>query len=437
MLLQVVEEIGCYVMYVKLRLLSILTRLGPVLALLALLSFRQEPITWDVRRLSASDLESGDNFGWSASISGDTLVIGAPDQGANQGAVYVFERDMDGTINDWLLADKIVASDPVDDDLFGVSVFLDGDTLAVGAPGKNVGQGIVYIFERGTANGWLQIRRIGASDPADGDQFGKSLSVNEDVLVVGAYGKDAYQGAAYVFERNAGGTANGWGQVQKIVASDPVGVDYFGRSVSVSGSTLAVGAPYKNLNQGAAYVFERDVGGNWLEADIITAFEPADGACFGRSVLVRGDTLIIGAPGENSHEGAVYVFDRVVEGTSSEWDPVKRITASDPASLDYFGRSISVSEGILVVGAHSKDSVQGAAYAFERNQGGMTNGWGQIAKLTALTPASGEYFGSSVSIDGKSLVIGAYGENSLQGAAYVYHLPVGYRIYLPLLCRNY
>lgn len=393
--------------------------------------------TWNVRRLSASDPEYGDSFGWSASIRGDTLVVGVPDKDSNQGAVYVFERDVAGTVNDWLSVGKITASDPADDDQFGESVFLDGDTLVVGAPGKDSKQGAVYVFEQGGGtNGWMQIKKITASDPVDEDQFGKSVSVSGDVLVVGAYGKDLYQGAAYVFERDAGGTLNGWGQVQKIAASDPTGVDYFGRSVFVGGDILVVGAPYKNSNQGAAYVFERDVEGDWLQVEIITAFDPAEDACFGRSVFVSGDTLVVGAPGENSHQGAVYVFDRAMEGTVSGWLPVERIIALDPASGDYFGRSISISGDILVVGAFSKDFVRGAAYVFERDRGGTANDWGQIAKITAPSPANGDYFGSSVSIDGDTFVIGAYGENSLQGAAYVYRLLVDRHVYLPLLFRN-
>jgi hypothetical protein len=395
-------------------------------------------MAWDVRRLSASDSEYGDSFGWSTSISGDTLVVGAPDKNSNQGAVYVFVRDVAGTVNDWLAVGKITTSDSADGDQFGESVFLDGDTLVVGAPGKDLKQGAVYVFERGGGtNGWMQIKKVTASDPVDEDQFGKSVSVSGDVLVVGAYGKDSYQGAVYVFERDAGGTFNGWGQVQKIMASDPTGVDYFGRSVFVSGDTIVVGAPYKNSNLGAAYVFERDVGGDWLQVGIITAPDPVELACFGRSVFISGDTLVVGAPGENAHQGAVYVFDQVVEGTVRGWVPVERIIALDPANGDYFGRSISISGDTLVVGAFSKDFVQGAAYVFERGQGAMANDWGQIAKITAPSPANGDYFGSSVSIDGDTFVIGAYGENSLQGAAYVYRLPVDCRVYLPVLFRNH
>jgi hypothetical protein len=394
-------------------------------------------MTWNPRRLSAFDSEYGDSFGWSTSISGRGLVVGAPDKNSSRGAVYAFERNAAGTVNDWLLVEKITAADPVDDDQFGGAVSLDGDTLAVGASGRNSKQGMVYVFERERMGGWMLIKEIVASDPVDEDRFGKSVSVSGDVLVVGANGKDSYQGAAYVFERDAGGTLNGWGQVQKIVASDPTGVDYFGRSVFVSGDTIAVGAPYKNSNQGAVYVFERGGGGGWLQAEKIIAPDPVNGACFGRSVFISGDTLIVGAPGENSHQGAAYVFERVVEGTVSRWLLVERIVALDPASNDYFGRSLSVSGDTLFVGAFSKDYTQGATYVFERDWGGTLNDWGQIAKITAPNPANGAYFGSSVSIDGDSFVIGVYGENLLQGAAYVYRLPVDFRFYLPLLLRNH
>jgi len=159
-----------------------------------------------------------DHYGWAVSVSGDVAVAGAQDanigNNADQGAAYVFERNQGGNDN-WGLVKKLIASDGAALDDFGYSVSVSGDIIVVGAPVDDIGingnQGSAYVFERnrGGPNNWGQVKKLTASDGAAGDQFGFSVGVSADVIVVGAVVDDNVRGSAYVFERNRGG-ANNW-----------------------------------------------------------------------------------------------------------------------------------------------------------------------------------------------------------------------------------
>jgi hypothetical protein len=147
-----------------------------------------------------------------------------------------------------------------------------------------------------------QAAQLTASDAEDEDYFGGSVAISGDTAVVGAYEEDgagSNRGAAYVFERNQGG-ADSWGQVTKLTASDAENDDYFGFSVAISGDTVVVGAYDEDgavINRGAAYVFERNQGGldKWGEVTKLTASDAETGDRFGRSVAISGDTAIVGA----------------------------------------------------------------------------------------------------------------------------------------------
>ena len=206
-----------------------------------------------------------------------------------------------------------------------------------------------------------------------------------------------------------------WSQQQELTASDGAANDYFGYSVSVSGDTAVIGAYGKISDQGAAYVFVRS-SGVWSQQQKLTASDGAASDDFGYSVSVSGDTAVIGADGNNSLQGAAYVFVR----SSGVWSQQQELTASDGAANDYFGYSVSVSGDTAVIGAYGKNSFQGAAYVFVRSSGV----WSQQQELTASDGAANDYFGGSVSVSGDTAVIGASGKNSNQGAAYVFTGPM-------------
>ena len=395
---------------------------------------------------------AGDFFGWSVVVSGDTAIVGAP-----AGAAYVFQRDQGG-VGAWGEVKRLTASDAQTGDSFGGSVAISGDTAVVGAifgdPGVGFA-GAAYVFQRdeGGADNWGQVKKLTASDAQDGDRFGISVAVSGDTTVVGAYLEDAGSldsffdaGAAYVFQRNEGGADN-WGEAKKLTASDAQFNDEFGISVAVSGDTAVVGAFAEDAGgsfAGAAYVFQRDEGGsgNWGEVRKLTASD--GGGEFGWSVAVSADTIAVGARSEDAGgagAGAAYVFQRN-EGGSGNWGEVTKLTASDAEAGDFFGISVAVSGDTAVVGAWGEDAtvplpaptptpmptptppdtLTGAAYVFGRDQGGAGN-WGEVRKLTASDAEAGDFFGWSVTVSGDTAVVGAYLEDAGgtdAGAAYVF-----------------
>jgi len=397
-------------------------------------------ITTEVAKLTASDAAAGDYFGRSVSLNGDTLVVGVryADAGANSGSAYVFERNVGGA-DSWGQVAKLTASDAWLGAEFGLSVSISGDTIIVGAQrdrGAGNGTGSAYVFVRnaGGADSWGEVAKLTASDATSGDRFGSSVSISGDTVGVGARSDDdggAYSGSAYVFARNAGGADN-WGEVAKLTASDAAMEDYFGASISISGDTVVVGANGDDdagSASGSAYVFERNTGGadSWGQVAKLTASDAAADDWFGISVSLSGETVVVGALWDDdagSNSGAAYVFERNMGGADS-WDEVAKLTASDAAASDVFGWSVSLSGDTVVVGAINDDDAgarSGSAYVFERNTGGADS-WGQMAKLTASDAAAEDLFGSSVSISGNTVVVGAdqdddAGTNS--GSAYTY-----------------
>src|SRR6266849_2522128 len=228
---------------------------------------------------------------------------------------------------------------------------------------------------------FTQTKKLTASEAATNDRFGYSVATNGNTVVVGAYGKNSNTGAAYIFERNQGGAEN-WGQVKKLTASDAAGGDDFGSSVSINGDTVVIGAWVTNSNTGAAYIFERNQGGaeNWGQVQKLTASDPAVYAYFGSSVSINGDTVVVGAYGKNP--GRAYIFERN-QGGAEHWGQVKDLTASDGVGGDQFGISVAIDGDTMVVGAWARNlGTGGAAYIFERNQNGV-EGWGEVQKLTA------------------------------------------------------
>jgi uncharacterized protein (DUF2345 family) len=388
-------------------------------------------------KLTASDGAANDQFGFSVSISGDTVVVGAPGKNSSQGAAYVFVKPSGGWTTTSTFTAKLTASDGAVGDDFGFSVSVSGDTVVVGAHnadiGANLAQGAAYVFVK-PSGGWsgnlTETAKLTASDGAAFDTFGFSVSVSGDTVVVGAPGKNSSRGAAYVFVKPSGGWTTTSTFTAKLTASDGAVGDDFGFSVSVSGDTVVVGAaPF--ANQGAAYVFVKPSAGwsgNLTESAKLTASDGAAFDFFGSSVSISGDTVVVGALGKNSSQGAAYVFVKPSGGWSGNLTETAKLTASDGAAFDTFGWSVSVSGDTVVVGAPGADiganADQGAAYVFVKPSGGWTTTSTFTAKLTASDGAVGDDFGFSVSVSGDTVVVGAQfadiSTNAGQGAAYVF-----------------
>ncbi len=368
--------------------------------------------------LSASNPEDNNSFGRFIALDGNTLVVAAPrlmltisdydPSNSGYGAVYVFVRN--GPI--WIQQAYLKASSDQKEYHFGISVSIHGDTLAVGSyyisppipnnTGGMAGVGSVYIFTR-TDGVWTEQAHLNASNPESGDRFGSSISLFEDTLVVGAIGEDSNatgingdqadnsaldSGAVYVFTR----TGETWTQQAYIKDSYSNIGGYFGASVSLTNDTLVVGAPDEEHYEsdgsiafaGVVYVFTR-TGMTWSQQahlEVPSQFM-VDGTTFkngfGHSVSISGDTLVVGVPGDCSDadgvngdqtncsvpfSGAAYVFTR--SGTT--WSQQAYIKASNSEGItigdstgyffvgDAFGSSVSISGNTLLIGAPNEAS---------------------------------------------------------------------------------
>ena len=376
-----------------------------------------------IAKLTASDPQADDRFGISVAVSGNVAVVGAyleDSGGSDAGAAYVFEQ-IGGA---WTEVAKLTASDAQAGDRFGFSVAVSGGVALVGADGEDSGgtdAGAAYVFEK-SGGAWTEVAKLTASDPQAGDWFGRSVAVSEGVAVVGADGEDSGgtdAGVAYVFE-SSGGV---WIEVAKLTASDAQADDRFGSSVAVSGGVAVVGANLEDSggsNAGAAYVYEHS-GGAWTEVAKLTASDAEANDKFGYSVAVSGDVALVGAPTEDSGgsaAGTAYVFEQ----SGGSWTEAAKLTASDAQAIDWFGWSVAISGDVAVVGARLEDSGgndAGAAYVFE-SSGGV---WSQVAKLTASDAQLSDQFGITVAVSGDVAVVGAHGEDSggqQAGAAYIF-----------------
>ena len=334
---------------------------------------------------------------------------------------------------------KRIAADAQNGDNLGYSVAVSGDYAVAGAfseDGGGTNRGAVYVFERnyGGNDNWGQMAKLVASDDDDSFYFGFSVALSGDYVVVGAFLEDGLgtdRGAAYVFYRNQGGTDN-WGQVAKLTASDADDSDQFGHSVAIGGDNVVVGAHYEDglgTNRGAAYVYGRNQGGadNWGQVTKLTASNPENAAYFGYSVAVRGDFAVVGAYGEDgtgTNLGAAYIFDRNFGGSDS-WGQVTKLMASDAEDIDEFGTSVAIDGDYVVVGAYLEDGAGtslGAAYVFYRNSPNPDD-WGEVMKLTASDAEDQDWFGYSVAISGDYAVVSAAYEDDAgtnAGALYIF-----------------
>ena len=383
-------------------------------------------LTTQQAKIQAADKQLNDNFGASVSIDGDTVVVGANGEdtvGVDSGAAYIFTK----TGSAWTQQQKIQASNVGAGDQFGYSVAIDGDTVIIGAQLEDAGgtnAGAAYVFTR-SGTTWTEQQKIVASDAEATDYFGYSVSISGDTAVVGARLEDtggSQAGAAYIFTRD--GTT--WTEQQKIQASDIQAGDNFGYSVAISGDTVVVSAYAEDTGgneAGAAYIFTRS-GTTWTQQQKIQSSDAEASDWFGISVSISGDTVVVGAWKEDtggSNAGAAYVFTR--SGTT--WTQQQKIQASDIETNDEFGASVSISGDTVIVGARLEDTgglSAGAAYVFTRS--GTT--WTEQAKIQASDAQRTDQFGNSVAIDGDTVVVAAFAESTggaSAGAAYIFTAP--------------
>lgn len=332
-------------------------------------------------------------------------------------------------------ADSVVAQS---DDRFATAVATNGVIMAAGLPQQahtTTEVGEVYLYRRGASpNQWQYLRRIDQPGFSEvGDKFGGALAMQGDTLVVGAIhagdvpANDA--GAVYIFERNLGG-ADAWGVRQSIIALEEEGFDNFGVSVALEGNRLIVGDSNADSGLGKAVIYERsEIGASFVRiGELVSPAADIERDHFGDFVAVSGDTVVVSDPLYDVDpitvglEGRVYVYARD-QGGSGQWGLVTRL---DPAvGRSGFGKAISLWKDRLAI---SSLSGAGKVHLHERNQGGG-NVWGQVAEVDAgADSTSGGEFGRAIDLHENELIVGAPGVTGISngtGAAYVFRRDQG------------
>ncbi len=289
----------------------------------------------------------------------------------------------------------------------------------------------------GYAQNWQEIVKLESTDQQTDDNHAISIAKSGDYIISGAWHEDhdgmggnemSNAGAAYIYHYND--STDEWLQEAKLLAADRDIDDWFGISVLIDGTYAVIGAVQENASRGAAYVFERDGSGVWVQKTKLEAPVRQSSDRFGNSVSISGDTIIVGAFHENENgtmqnAGSAYIFTRV----SGIWSFTQKIVASDRDPNDYFRYSVSIWEDKLIVGAYHRDtttlSEYGGAYAYAYDG----TEWVESKILKAVDPYLGYRFGWSVDVYQNHYIVGVpyhdfddLGGDSKNnaGAAYIY-----------------
>jgi len=395
---------------------------------------RIDPMIQQAAELTASNGAADSMFGNAVAVSGNAVFVG--DQAA--GSAYVFVEPAGGWSGMLQQTATLAEAAPQANDAFGFSIAASGNTVVVGADNHgNQSQGAAYVFVEPAA-GWTgtvtQAATLAANDAKQGDELGYSVAISAGTVAAGVrqrqVGANAKQGSVDVFVEPAAGWSGTVSQAAELTASDGNAGDELGSSVAVSGSTVAAGAPDhkvgNNMMQGAAYVFGEPAAG-WSgsvqQAAELTAGNGAAGDELGLAVALTAHTAFAGG------FGGAYVFVEPTAGWSGQLTETATLTASGVAANGELGTALSADGNIVIAAAPMQqvgpgNSQPGAAFVFLEPSGGWSGSVSQTTEMTSSDGANADTFGDAVGVAGDLVVAGAMGHkvgnNSMQGAAYVY-----------------
>ncbi|MBN1231239.1 MAG: sortase [Anaerolineales bacterium] len=383
---------------------------------------------------SGSDSVTADEFGYAIDVSGDYAVVSAPykdssiglDPKINTGAVYVFKKDDTG----WVEEAKLVASNADAGDVFGISVAIDGTTIAVGATGfdreNSAGEtidnvGAVYVFSL-IEDEWEQTACLYYDDAEENEALGTSVDIDGNTIIAGASTATPNNipdaGRAFIYI----GNKNFW-FLQTVLTLPPAGSigAFFGSSVAISGNVAAVGALEAGgylgeAGSGAVYLYKRYGGNTWQAIDTLKGKDRMKNDFFGSSLDIQNGRLIVGAPlkdpeinGRNiANGGEIYIFD---EDNNGNWKETAAITSPAPQTFENFGSDVAIYGNTLLVGASGKNVAgatrSGGAYLYKRSDGI----WLTSVFLYASNPEHDENFGDAVSLNDEFYFVGSNGSS--------------------------
>ena len=358
------------------------------------------------QKITASDGENDDQFGFAVALRGPTAAIGAfgaKSQGPYTGEVRIFEHEGSA----WIETGRLTAPQAEQGDDFGYSVAMSNSLLAVGAPNifPSLAPGRVHLFTR-FAGEWVHMQRLNGSQAGSGARFGQSLGVHGSRVVVGSpedlHADDT--GKVYVFELNDEHPDEGW--------KEAAGSDRFGAAVGVSADRIIVGAPrHGGSNAGAAYIFRRTSEGLWVQE---AKFSGAAGSQTGSAVAISGRLAVVGAPGVGSGRADIY---RHADGA---WIHEQTLTSGGQG----FGWAVACEGDLVLIGGRSDPAYGGknATRVYRR----VANEWVHADGLHVAVPAVPDLFSRSIALEGNVVLVGANRDGTDKqfqpGAAYAFGL---------------
>lgn len=400
------------------RTSSILIRLGAAVIPLSFgaSSFGQ----CEIDELFPLDGQREDRVGWASAVSGNVALLGAPwddDNGTDSGSAYFYRYDPD--VGQWLAEAKILEPDGMPYNEFGSSVGVDGNLAIIAAPSFPVAlHGVAYIFRYDeAAETWIEEALLTASDGVDSDDFGLSVAIDGDVVILGAPRRIANtSGRAYIFRYDP--KQSSWIEEAILLSSAPYSDDWFGYSVDIDGDVAIVAM----LSGGAAaLVYRRDPAtGQWVQEGDLT-----DNTFLGWSVAISEDVALLADPGDSANgdwAGATFVYRFCpAQGT---WQFEQRLFASDAQEWDSLGWSVAIEDDLVILSAPQWVSHGiGAAYVYRYDPDQRE--WFEQAKLQPADGTERNFFGRSVAISDGIALIGATGDianGSGSGSGYLFDL---------------
>ena len=352
--------------------------------------------------LGDESIEPGDNFGYAVGISGDYAIVGAPydDVGQNNSGA-AYIYHREG--NQWVKEAKIKATNPVQSEYFGWAVDIDGNTAVIGT---NQGRGAVYIFERNNVN-WSKRHKFSPCNDSNA-KFGNSVSISGHTIVVGApYNQGDDYGSVFIYVRGE----NVW-EEQEEIKDNVYAKQRFGFSVSIDGNHIVVGTPYAIHPNNNSYFYNSVAlyvrnDNSWTQLDKVSKFSSSGNNDFGYSVSISGQYIIVGS----NHRNIINPYK-----ISNANTLLSLSSFSPPDSAKSFGYQISISGNYAVIGAYNdNNNYSGSIFIYEL----IENGWKFHSKIIPenVNTKESNHFGQAVAISG-STVIGSDPEKNL---SYIYN----------------
>ncbi|MGI9625959.1 MAG: FG-GAP repeat protein, partial [Longimicrobiales bacterium] len=301
---------------------------------------RGEDGSWsETAKISASDGQDGDAFGRSITVVGDVALASSWANSESRGAVYVLRRGEDGT---WTEEAKLMASDGAPEDVFGWSASIDGDQILVGAPQKNEQRGAVYTFHQGTDGMWTETGILELDGADARTNFGRAVVAGHGTAVIGAPGDKGFVGSVYSYAMN--GETGAWEQAGAYAPFDGERGTQFGASLQVSqdGPEVWVGAPGAGGFQGRVYVMSWDDDSDeWGAMRKVAAADLAQGNQMGQFFAVGGSVAVAGLPGDDFGAGTASILERSGDG----WTEVSRVWSEVEGLEAITGNEVECSDG--------------------------------------------------------------------------------------------